>query len=87
MNELVPMVHPDSIAVDGWDISSVNLGDAMRRAKVLDVNLQDQLYSDLSKLKPRPSIYDADFIAANQVNFWKFTFNVQSASCDFNKSI
>lgn len=66
MNELVPMVHPDSIAVDGWDISSVNLGDAMRRAKVLDVNLQDQLYSDLSKLKPRPSIYDADFIAANQ---------------------
>lgn len=66
MNELVPMVNPDEIAINGWDISSLNLGDAMRRAEVLDINLQDQVYPDLVKLKPLPSIYDADFIAANQ---------------------
>lgn len=66
MNEVIPMVDPNDIIVDGWDISCMNIGDAMRRAKVLDVNLQDQVYEKLSKLKPRPSIYDKDFIAANQ---------------------
>lgn len=66
MKELLPMVEPNDIAVDGWDISSYHLGDAMRRAEVLDVGLQDQLYEHLSTLKPRPSIYDPDFIAANQ---------------------
>lgn len=66
MKDLVPMVSPDDIVLDGWDISSFNLGDAMKRAKVLDINLQDQLYDKLSKMKPRPSIYDKDFIAANQ---------------------
>lgn len=66
MKDFVPMVDPDDIIVDGWDISSFNLGDAMKRAKVLDVNLQDQLYTKMSALKPLPSIYDKDFIAANQ---------------------
>ncbi|XP_075164862.1 inositol-3-phosphate synthase [Haematobia irritans] len=66
MKDLVPMVNPDDIIVDGWDISSMNIGDSMKRAQVLDVELQDQLYADLSAMKPRPSIYDADFIAANQ---------------------
>ncbi|TMW48393.1 hypothetical protein DOY81_006522 [Sarcophaga bullata] len=68
MKDLVPMVNPDDILVDGWDISSLNIGDAMRRAQVLDVELQDQLYKDLSQMKPRPSIYDPDFIAANQLD-------------------
>lgn len=54
--------------VDGWDICIDNIGDAMRKAKVLDVGLQDQVYDKLSKLNPRPSIYDPDYIAANQVS-------------------
>ncbi|XP_017132898.1 inositol-3-phosphate synthase [Drosophila elegans] len=66
MKELLPMVEPDNIVVDGWDISGLHLGDAMRRAEVLDVALQDQLYEQLAQLRPRPSIYDPDFIAANQ---------------------
>ncbi|XP_058831440.1 inositol-3-phosphate synthase [Topomyia yanbarensis] len=68
MNKLVPMVCPDDIVVDGWDISAMNIGDAMSRAKVLDIPLQDQVYKKLSQLKPRPSIYDPDFIAANQAD-------------------
>lgn len=39
----------------------------MERAQVLDVGLQDQVRKALSQLQPRPSIYDPDFIAANQV--------------------
>ncbi|XP_068146921.1 inositol-3-phosphate synthase [Drosophila tropicalis] len=66
MKDLLPMVEPNDIVVDGWDISDLHVGDAMRRAEVLDVALQDQLYEHLSTLKPRPSIYDPDFIAANQ---------------------
>jgi myo-inositol-1-phosphate synthase len=40
----------------------------MRRAKVLDVSLQDQLYDELSTMTPLPSIYFPDFIAANQAD-------------------
>ncbi|XP_017868142.1 PREDICTED: inositol-3-phosphate synthase [Drosophila arizonae] len=68
MKELLPMAEPNDIIVDGWDISGKHLGDAMRRAEVLDVALQDQLYEQLSAMKPRPSIYDPDFIAANQLD-------------------
>lgn len=66
MNQIIPMVNPDDIILDGWDISSLDLGESMKRAKVLEVALQDQLYDTLTKLKPRPSVYDSQFIAANQ---------------------
>lgn len=46
----------------------MNLGDAMKRSKVLDVNVQDQLYDQMKKLKPLPSVYFPDFIAANQAD-------------------
>lgn len=68
MSQFLPMVDPDDIVVDGWDISSMNLADAMKRAQVLDVNLQHQLYPLMKNMKPRPSIYFPDFIAANQVH-------------------
>jgi hypothetical protein len=54
--------------LDGWDISRVNIGDAMNRAKVLDYDLQRQLYDDLTAIVPRPSIYIPDFIASNQAS-------------------
>jgi myo-inositol-1-phosphate synthase len=66
VNKLVPLVHPNDLEIGGWDISNRNLGDAMRSAKVLDVQLQDQLYDDMAKLKPMPAPYFPDFIAANQ---------------------
>ena len=44
----------------------MNLADAMGRAKVFDISLQKQLRSHMADLKPRPSIYYPDFIAANQ---------------------
>ncbi|NXK88205.1 INO1A synthase, partial [Formicarius rufipectus] len=50
----------------GWDISSLNLAEAMRRAEVLDWPLQEQLWPHMEQMKPRPSIYIPEFIAANQ---------------------
>ncbi|XP_006028907.1 inositol-3-phosphate synthase 1 [Alligator sinensis] len=60
------MVHPNDIVFDGWDISSLNLAEAMRRAQVLDWQLQEQLWPHMEEMKPRPSIYIPEFIAANQ---------------------
>jgi myo-inositol-1-phosphate synthase len=64
--DILPMVQPNDIAIDGWDISSMNIGDAMKRAKVLEYDLQRQLYPMLTHLVPRKAIFNADFIAANQ---------------------
>ena len=44
----------------------MNLADSMERAQVFDVQLQEKLKPHMAKLKPRPSIYYPDFIAANQ---------------------
>jgi len=67
-HDLLPMVNPNDIVFDGWDISSLNIADAMARAQVLDYNLQTQLRPHLINMKPRPSIYYPDFIAANQAD-------------------
>lgn len=66
-SSVLPMVHPDDIILDGWDISSANLYDSMVRAQVLDVGLQQQLKESLTRLKPRPAIFDQSFVAANQI--------------------
>lgn len=38
----------------------------MKRAQVLDIGLQQQLAPHMESMKPRPSVYYPDFIAANQ---------------------
>lgn len=60
------MVHPNDLVVGGWDISSMNMYDAMRRARVLDVDLQRQLKADMSSMIPLRGVYIPSFIAANQ---------------------
>ena len=50
----------------GWDISNMNLADAMARAMVLDIDLQKQLRPYMEAMVPLPGIFDPDFVAANQ---------------------
>lgn len=64
--DILPMVHPNDVVLGGWDINAANIADAMERAQVLDYDLQRQLKDEMSQLKPLPSIYYPDFIAANQ---------------------
>lgn len=66
MNNMLPMMHPNDIVYSGWDINDMNLADAMKRAKVLDYDLQQKLYPYMKDMKPLPSVYFPDFIAANQ---------------------
>jgi len=62
-NRLLPMIHPNDFVLGGWDISGMNLSDAMKRAEVLDWDLQQQLRSHMKDMVPLPSIYNPSFIA------------------------
>jgi len=66
LKSMVPMVDPNDIIYGGWDISSLNLAEAMERAQVLEWDLQRQLIPYMKDMKPLPGIYIPDFIAANQ---------------------
>jgi len=64
----VPMVHPNDLVLGGWDLSDMNLADAMQRSAVFDYDLQVKLKPYMKDLKPLPTIFDPDFIAANQAD-------------------
>ena len=66
LHEMVPMVNPNDLIVGGWDCSSVNLYDAMKRAAVLEPTLTQQLEGAMREQVPMPAIFDLNFVAANQ---------------------
>lgn len=66
LHTLLPMVHPNDLVIGGWDISGLNLAAAMDRAKVLEPTLKSLVSKEMAGIKPLPSIYYPDFIAANQ---------------------
>ena len=65
-HDVLPMVHPNDLAIGGWDISGLNLAAAMDRAQVLEPSLKAKVHKEMALMKPLPSIYYPDFIAANQ---------------------
>ncbi|KAK4983599.1 Myo-inositol-1-phosphate synthase [Elasticomyces elasticus] len=65
-HELLPMVHPNDLIIGGWDLSGMDLAAAMDRAAVLEPTLKNQVRKEMAKMKPLPSVYYPDFIAANQ---------------------
>lgn len=66
IHDMLPMVHPNDLAIGGWDISGLPLAEAMDRAQVLEPALKSLVRKEMSVMKPLPSIYYPDFIAANQ---------------------
>jgi myo-inositol-1-phosphate synthase len=65
-HNILPMVHPNDLVIGGWDISSMNLADAMDRAAVLEPALKNLVRDEMASCQPLPSPYYPDFIAANQ---------------------
>ncbi|KAF5697289.1 myo-inositol-1-phosphate synthase [Fusarium globosum] len=65
-HNILPMVHPNDLFIGGWDISKMNLAQAMDRAQVLEPTLKAQVKKEMAEMVPLPSIYYPDFIAANQ---------------------
>eukprot|EP01084_Bolivina_argentea_P000700 1288_1 len=68
MNSLIPMLKPNDLVINGWDINEAPLDKAMERACVYDWALQEKLQPYLKEMKPMKSIYYPDFIAANQTD-------------------
>ena len=66
LSSLLPISYPESWCIGGWDINDAPLGDAMRRAQVLDIQLQDQLYDEMQSIVPLPGVYIPNFVAENQ---------------------
>ncbi|CAH0024320.1 unnamed protein product [Clonostachys rhizophaga] len=65
-HQILPMVHPNDLVIGGWDISKLNLAEAMDRSKVLEPGLKALVQKEMASYVPLPSIYYPDFIAANQ---------------------
>lgn len=66
IHDMLPMLHPNDLVVGGWDISGMPLAEAMDRAQVLEPTLKSMVWKEMAAMKPLPSIYYPDFIAANQ---------------------
>ena len=66
LKDILPFVCPEDLVIGGWDINDMNLGDGMKRAEVLEWDLQEKLRPYMKKMLPLPSIYYEDFIALNQ---------------------
>ncbi|KAK5943501.1 Myo-inositol-1-phosphate synthase [Knufia obscura] len=65
-HNVLPMVHPNDLVIGGWDISGMSIADAMDRAQVLEPTLKSMVQKEMSYMRPLPSVYYPDFIAANQ---------------------
>ncbi|KAI4121604.1 MAG: hypothetical protein LQ338_006275 [Usnochroma carphineum] len=65
-HKVLPMVHPNDLVIGGWDISGMDLAQAMDRAAVLEPTLKNMVKKEMAEMKPLPGIYYPDFIAANQ---------------------
>jgi myo-inositol-1-phosphate synthase len=65
-NQILPMVHPNDLVIGGWDISKMDLAQALDRSQVLEPTLKQAVRKEMASMVPLPSIYYPDFIAANQ---------------------
>lgn len=77
-NSVLPMVNPNDFVIGGWDISKLKLDKAMKRAQVLDIDLQKKLYPYIEDIEPLSSVYYPDFIALNQKDRADNVSNVDS---------
>lgn len=60
------MANPVNFEIGGWDISNVNLFEAMKRSRVLEPTLVEKLRPAMEQIKPLPAALNPEFIAANQ---------------------
>eukprot|EP00835_Amoeboradix_gromovi_P000897 NODE_34_length_31639_cov_0.254375.p3 type:complete len:510 gc:universal NODE_34_length_31639_cov_0.254375:4465-5994(+) len=65
LNKLIPMVHPNDLAIHGWDVINKDLYTAIQDNHVMEPDLIMQL-EELKELKPMPSVFYPDFYALNQ---------------------
>jgi len=68
IKDILPMVNPNDIVINGWDISGLNLYESCKRAQVLEPSLIEALKEELSAITPQPAAFNGEYIAANQAD-------------------
>ncbi len=66
IKDLIPLVNPNDLVIGGWDISSLDMYSAVRRAQVLEPDLIRQLKDDMIGIKPLSAAFNLKYVAANQ---------------------
>ena len=67
-NYFASAIHASTV----YDGTSDGEGYVMKRSKVVDIDLQEQLYEHLKNLIPLPSIVQSEFVADNKAEFADF---------------
>ena len=62
IKEFVPLAALDDLVFTGWDIFEDNMYEAATNAGVLDYRLLEQLKPFLSSIKPRPAVFDHNYV-------------------------
>src|SRR5664279_4181795 len=62
VKEFVPLAGLDDLVFTGWDIFEDNMYEAASKAGVLDYRLLEQLKPFLSSIKPRPAVFDHNYV-------------------------
>src|ERR1700679_962206 len=62
VKECVPLAGLDDLVFTGWDIFEDNMYEAASNAGVLDYRLLEQLKPFLSSVKPRPAVFDHNYV-------------------------
>lgn len=95
LKNIIPMTSPDDIVLGGWDISGMNLADAVDRAGVLEPDLRNKLRPYIQDVVPMKGAFDPKFIAKNQYeradnvinesNKWKVVQQIRKDIRDFKE--
>ena len=62
VKDFVPLAGLDDLVFTGWDIFEENMYEAASNAGVLDYRLLEQLKPFLSSVKPRPAVFDHNYV-------------------------
>src|SRR5579864_2339452 len=62
IKEFVPLAGLDDLVFTGWDIFEDDMYTAARKAGVLDYDLLDQIKPFLNSVKPRPAVFDRNYV-------------------------
>src|SRR5713226_10121350 len=62
VKEFVPLAGLDDLVFTGWDPFEDDMYSAARKAGVLERDLLDQVKPFLSTIKPRPAVFDRNYV-------------------------
>ena len=73
ISDAVPLAPLDDLRFGGWDIHGENALQVVRRSKVLEGPLVDQLAEELERIKPMPAVFSREYVRRLEGSHFKST--------------